>query len=76
MKKLNFAKSVTAGVLGLTLLSSCSGAMEKMGMHKCSSKNKCSSKEMNKDANSCSSKEMKAKDANSCSSKAMKKEVK
>ena len=64
MKKLNFAKSVTAGVLGLTLLSSCSGAMEKMGMHKCSSKNKCSSKAM------------KAKDANSCSSKAMKKEVK
>jgi len=49
MKK-SFLKSVTAGVLGLALLSSCSGVMEKMGMHKCSSKKKESSK------NSCSSK--------------------
>lgn len=37
MKK-SFLKSVVAGVLGLALLSSCSGVMEKMGMHKCSGK--------------------------------------
>lgn len=67
MKNLKFAKSVAAGILGLTLLSNCSGVMEKMGMNKCAGKkkesaNSCSSK---KGVNSCSGK----KATNSCSAK-------
>jgi len=79
MKKLNFLKSVTTGVIGLGLLSNCSGAMEKIGMHKCASKNNeapaaanhsCSSKEV-KETHSCTAKKAEeAKSANhSCSTK-------
>ncbi len=79
MKKLNFLKSVTTGVIGLGLLSNCSGAMEKIGMHKCASKNNeapaaathsCSSKEVKPANHSCSTKKVETKkEANSCSSK-------
>lgn len=82
MKKLQFAKSVTAGVLGLTLLSGCSGVAEKMGMNKCAGKkteasNSCSShscaaKKAKESSNSCSSNSCEAKketkSSHSCSS--------
>lgn len=83
MKNLKFAKSVAAGVVGLAMLSSCAGTMEKLGLRKCASKKKeshsCSAngcKSKKKSAHSCSSNGCKSKkkaahscSANGCSSK-------
>jgi hypothetical protein len=45
--KTTFLKSVTAGIVGLTLLSGCAQLKSKMGMHKCSG-NSCNSKKESK----------------------------
>jgi len=70
-----FLQSVTAGLLGLTLVASCSKGGMKTESHSCNSNscaskkkeegNKCSSKEMKKESHKCSTK----KEANKCSSK-------
>jgi len=84
MKNLKFAKSVAAGVVGLAMLSSCAGTMEKLGLSKCASKKKeshscssngCKSKKKSSShscsANGCKSKKKAAHScsANGCSSK-------
>lgn len=64
--KANFLKSITTGIVGLTLLGGCSHFTKKEDANKCSSKNSekngCKGK---KDAHSCSGK----KDAHSCKAK-------
>jgi len=69
--KMNFLKSVTTGIIGLTLLSGCNHFGKKNDANKCST-NKCSGKknEANhckgkKDTNHCKGK----KDSNSCTGK-------
>ena len=70
-----FLQSVTAGILGLTLATSCAKLGLKKESHSCNS-NSCASKKK-EEGNKCSSKEAKKdsakKESNKCSSKKAKK---
>ena len=68
-----FLQSVTAGVLGLTLVASCAKLGLKKESHSCNS-NSCAAKKK-EEGNKCSSKEVK-KETNKCASKEGKKEKK